>query len=509
MKSIQQINSLAETRNEALIDLAATLVQQNDYEQILKIVSHYTANMLRADTTLVLLINPQTRQTVKTVIREGYIEQNREYRNLQNQLSGWILENKQPIIIENLRSDQRFKNLLLRNIKVSSIIGVPIWIERILFGVLLALNEHDKNFFSSEDLKHLEKVAVIAAPYLRNAQKISSYFESPLPEAALLSKYADLGLLGKSKPFVDILKAVESAARCDASVVLEGRSGTGKELIARAIHKLSERREKPFVAIDCSAMNEETIVSELFGHVRGAFTGATQDRKGLFVEANGGTLFIDEISNISLNIQVMLLRALQQREVRPVGSDKVHTIDVRLIAASNRSLTQIVEKREFREDLYYRLYVFPLKLPSLNERKEDIPILANEFLKRFAAKQKKKVKSFHEEIVDFMKLRPWSGNIRELENFVERLVAIAPDTIELIAPTHLPEELKEEFKKFSFDEAYVTASLSERVEAFEKDIILKALIRHNWKQAKAARELKISHQALRYKMDRFNIQPSK
>lgn len=501
-----QQRTIVTPQDEALLELAATLVQQNDDEQMLKIVSRHAASTLQAETTLILLVNPQTRQTVKTVIREGQVETNRKYRNLQNQLSGWVLQNKQSLLAENLRTDARFKNLLLDDLRVHSVAGVPLRIENILFGVLLLLNESSRRTFDLAAVKHLEKLAIIAAPYLRNAQKIRNYFESPLPEAALLAKYADLGLLGKSKAFVDILKAVESAARCDVRVVLEGRSGTGKGLIANAIHRCSARRGQPFVAIDCGALPEQLVESELFGHVKGAFTGATKDRPGLFVEAHGGTLFLDEIANISLDTQAKLLRALQDREVRPIGSNKIQKIDVRLIAASSSSLRQMVERGKFREDLFYRLNVFPIRLPALDERKEDIPVLAGAFLKKFSDEHKKTAKNFHEELIDFMKLRPWSGNIRELENFVERLVVVVSDKVEIIAPAHLPKELKDEMKALDFDNAYATAGLPERVEAFEKNLVAQALHKHGGNQAQAARELKISPQALRYKIERLKIQ---
>ncbi len=493
--------------NAELIELAAFLVQQNDYEQILRITAHHIASTLHADSALILLINPQTRQTVKTVVREGKMDENRKYRHVHDQLCGWILENRQPLLVENIRTDQRFENLLLKDLKVNSVLGAPIQIEGILIGVLLALNLQGSRIFGQDDVEYLKSVAIIAAPYLRNAQKIRDYFESPLPQAALLTKFSHLGLLGKSEPFVNVLKAIEAAARCDVRVLLEGRSGTGKGVIARAIHELSERRGKPFKAIDCGAIPENLVESELFGHVKGAFTGATQNRKGLLLEANGGTLFLDEIANLSLNMQAKFMRALQDSEVRPVGSDIIHKMDVRIIAASSYSLKQMVERGKFREDLYYRLNVFPLKIASLDERKDDIPILADAFLQKFAQEQKKLAKSFHESIIDFIKVRPWPGNIRELENFVERLVATIPAKVEIIAPNHLPEELKEELDKINFDEAYASASLPERVEAFEKELILKALAKHNWKQAKAARELKISAQALRYKLERLDIRP--
>ena len=361
--------------------------------------------------------------------------------------------------------------------------------------MLAGFNKRSNQVFTTEHARFLERLADIAAPHLRNVQELQHYFDPPLPRASLLSKYANLGLLGKSGAFIEVLKTVETAARCDVRVILEGPSGTGKSAIARAIHALSARKNKPFNAVDCGALPEHLIESELFGHVKGAFTGATKDRKGLFLDADGGTVFLDEISNLSINMQVKLLLVLQDREVRQVGSDKMRKIDVRVIAASSGSLKQKVKREEFREDLYYRLSVFPLKLPSLNERKEDIPLLAEAFLKKFAVEQNKTIIALHEDILNFLQCRPWPGNIRELENFVERIVTFAPQAADMLKPSELP-LLKHEFEKYAFVDAHVKAGLPERVESFEKDIILKTLIKHDWKQAEAARALKISPQAL-------------
>jgi len=237
---------------------------------------------------------------------------------------------------------------------------VALQCEGIVIGYLLVMNKCDGETFDEAALRLLEKMAAIAAPFLSNVPKIQEYFAAPLPEAALLNKYAPLGLLGKSKPFIELLKAVEAAAHCDVRVLLEGRTGTGKELVARAIHKLSERSAQPFIALDCGAIPPNLIESELFGHVKGAFTGATRDRTGLIAEANQGALFMDEIANLPLEMQAKLMRVLQEGEVRPVGSNRSHKVDVRIISASSLPLNDLVVQQKFREDLYYRLLVYPV-----------------------------------------------------------------------------------------------------------------------------------------------------
>jgi transcriptional regulator with PAS, ATPase and Fis domain len=279
-----------------------------------------------------------------------------------------------------------------------------------------------------------------------------------------------------------------------------------KPVPARAIHKLSSRSELPFVAIDCGAIPQNLMESELFGHVKGAFTGATRDRSGLIIEANKGTLFMDEVNNLSMEMQSKLLRVLQEGELRPVGSNKKIKADVRIISASSLSLSKLVEKQEFREDLYFRLMVYPIYVPPLDERKRDIPTLANHFLNKFAKEQNKKIEFFHRDILEYLKSKHWAGNIRELENFVERLVTTAPQTTEILNASHLPENFMKEIDKFITTQKTIkTASLKESLQEIEKELILKALEENDWNQNKAAHTLDVLEQTLRAKMNKLGI----
>jgi transcriptional regulator with PAS, ATPase and Fis domain len=299
---------------------------------------------------------------------------------------------------------------------------------------------------------------------------------------------------------------MDAATRCDVRVLLEGQSGTGKELIARAIHSCSERKNGPFVAIDCGAIPANLLESELFGHVKGAFTGATVERKGLIEEANNGTLFMDEINNLPIEMQSKLMRVLQENEIRPVGSNKTRTVDVRIITAASKPLEQALRDDNFREDLYYRLYVYPISVPNLADRQEDIPLLANYFLNKFASQQHKKAELFHSDVLQFMKVHSWAGNIRELENFVERLVTLASPESKVLAATLIPENIRKKMTKSKPTEDYTASkSLAESVSEFEAKIIRETLIANDWNQSRAARALKISIQALRYKMSRLGI----
>lgn len=312
------------------------------------------------------------------------------------------------------------------------------------------------------------------------------YFVTALPEAVLRAKYEKVGLLGNSQKFIELLQTVEAAARCDVRVLLEGQSGTGKELIAQAIHHYSARRDGPFLAIDCGAIPASLLESELFGHVRGAFTGATFDRKGLLEEANQGTLFMDEITNLPLEMQAKFMRVLQEEEVRPLGSNKARKIDVRIIAASSASLRKMVASQQFREDLYYRLYVYPICVPPLGERPEDIPMLAQHFLERYNRQMRKPITGFSPAAMAMLQKYHWPGNVRELANVVERALVLAAGTeitLDLLAlplTTEMPP-----------DEITVGMSLDEALHKFKRQFIAKTLEYTGNNQSQAAQLLGI------------------
>jgi transcriptional regulator with GAF, ATPase, and Fis domain len=501
------IEKLDPLRLEQLMEFAESLSQQNNFHEILRLVSRRAAQLLNAETALIMMLNPRTQKTVKTIIKNGEEASHPGYKSIQLLITGWIMKHKEPLLTPDIQNDTRFSMGRRNDVHVGSALGIPLRVEGTFIGALVLLNKHGNNEFNAFDLMFLNKLAVIAGPYLRNVQKIQEYFEAPLPEAALLAKYEALGLLGKSRKFIELLQAVEAAASCDVRVLLQGASGTGKELIAKAIHQFSARGKRPFVAIDCGAIPTHLLESELFGHIKGAFTGADTNRKGLLQEADQGTLFMDEVTNLPLEMQAKLMRVLQEGEVRPLGSNKASKVDVRIITASSGSLQDLIRENKFREDLYYRIYVYPIHIPSLNERSEDIPVLADHFLRRFAKQQNKQAERFHPDNMEFMKDRDWSGNIRELENFVERLITLAPKNVKVLGRAVLPEDLKEEMRrvKFVYDEDKIPKSLAVKLAEYEEDLIRQALTAHDWNQSRAARSLKIAVQTIRYKMDKLGI----
>ena len=304
-----------------------------------------------------------------------------------------------------------------------------------------------------------------------------------------------------------MLKSIDAAAQCDVRVLLEGQSGTGKELIAKAIHCLSERANHEFIAIDCGAVPSNLIESELFGYVKGSFTGATHDRKGLLEACNQGTLFLDEITNLPAELQSKLLRVLQENEFRRLGSNQPIKVDIRIITASSAPLFDMVKENKFREVLYYRLYVYPITIPTLNERPEDISLLANYFLENFSKKHKKKLEFFAPSVIRFINTRSWPGNIRQLENFIERLVTLADPQAAIVDEALIPAEHLDEYnlQKSDFEAVESSGSLTERLLVYEKKLITAALEQNNWNQSKAARTLQISEGTIRQKMKKLNL----
>lgn len=495
---------------ELLIELASILEKQNDFQEVLRLITQKAANLLEVETALIMMINPSTRVTVKTIYREDKKVDTNQYKFIHTYFCGWVIDNGNGFISEDVKNDPRFNKNLFKDIRLKSVLCVPLISEGVIIGSLLLINKNNRSKFSQKDFKYLKNFATIVSPFLRNINKIQQFFAAPISKSGLLKKYEDLGLLGKSKEFVEMLTTIEAAAKCDVRVMLEGETGTGKELIAKAIHHCSSRTVNKFIAIDCGAIPANLIESELFGHIKGAFTGATTSRTGLLEEANGGILFIDEIANLPLELQAKLLRVLQEGEIRPLGSNETKKIDVRIIAASSSSLRRMIVNKQFREDLFYRLYVYPISVPSLDERKEDIPLLANHFLKKISLNQNKKAKAFSEEILDFLKRREWHGNIRELENFVERLVTLAQAETEVLDQTILPDEFQNEFHEMKIvsSKQIFNKPLREILADLEREVIEKVLTDCDWNQSKAARILDISEPSMRYKIKKFRIEKS-
>ncbi len=317
-------------------------------------------------------------------------------------------------------------------------------------------------------------------------------------------RYKFSNIIAKSKNMLEIFETISKIASYKSTVLIIGESGTGKELIAKAIHYNSPRKNKAFIPINCGAIPENLLESELFGHVRGAFTDAIFTKKGLFEEADGGTIFLDEVSDLPLSLQVKLLRVLQEDEIRRVGDTKPIKVDVRIIAASGRDLVDEVKMGRFREDLFYRLNVLNIHLPPLRERKEDIPLLVNHFIEKFNKKIGRNIKGITSDAMKMLMDYEWKGNVRELENVIERAVILADG--ECISTEHLPEGIIKAVTEPVVSITEGEFSIKKASSALEKELIKRALKYTGGNRTKAARLLEISHKALLYKMQEYGIE---
>jgi DNA-binding NtrC family response regulator len=325
--------------------------------------------------------------------------------------------------------------------------------------------------------------------------------ENVLLRGELRASFGRDVIVGQSKSMRKIEELIQKVGPTDSTVLVSGESGTGKELVARAIHRHSSRRDKPFVAVDCGSLVENLFESELFGHVKGSFTGATATKYGRFELANGGTLFFDEIGNISINIQTKLLRVLQEREITKVGSAQIVKVDVRIVAATNKDLRKAVEKGTFREDLFYRLSVVPITVPALRERRDDIALLADYFLKKYNTKRKKNVRAISNRAMKALIEYDWPGNVRELENAIERAVVLTANDV--VKPSDL---LYYGLSVETPSRPDADTSKPQRLVDVEKQHIAKALKMFNRHKGKTAEWLGIDRKTLRLKLKRYGIE---
>jgi Nif-specific regulatory protein len=401
---------------------------------------------------------------------------------------GWVVVHGQSLIVNDVETDSRFYPEISKSIgfPTYSILAVPMRLRDDIVGVIEIINKKDKKYFTQEDLQWLEIFAVQAALAIQNAR----YLEKAHDEIHYLRDQVDAGrgwhtLIAESPLIIEKLELIDRISKTESSVLILGESGVGKELFAEQIHLRSLRRNAPFVRVNCAALPEGLLESELFGHVKGAFTDAVQNRRGRFEIADGGTIFLDEIGDLPLKLQAKLLRVIQQRSFEKVGSSDSITVDVRILAATNRDIETLVERGEFRTDLYYRLNVLPIYIPPLRQRPEDIPELANFFLKKFRRETKKQFDGFSDGAMEAILSYSWPGNVRELENAVERACVIGKDR--LINSEDLLLDSKSNVSASSFAGRNLKTALT----VFKKHFIQKALEEKNWNQTETAKALDI------------------
>ncbi len=341
---------------------------------------------------------------------------------------------------------------------------------------------------------------------LHNAVELSTtHRQYRLLQEAMEVRYGTHQIIGRSRGIRDVLNMVERAAPSRSTVLISGESGTGKELVARAVHVSSPRKDGPFVSVNCMALNPGVLESELFGHEKGSFTGAIAMRRGRFEQADGGTLFLDEIAELTPDLQVKLLRVLQEKRFERVGGGDEIEVDIRVVAATNKNLHELVESGAFRDDLYYRLNVVEVHLPPLRERREDIPLLVAHFAESFAKENDMNIKNFSTEALNYLIGYEWPGNIRQLQNVVERCTVLVQS--ETISVDNLPPEVRDEEAQFksAVDLLPVQLDLADTMEKIEAALVRRALARSQFVQVKAAELLGISKSLLQYKLKKYGI----
>jgi len=391
---------------------------------------------------------------------------------------------------------------------VRSTIAVPLWQKDDILGVLQLDNRTAPGMFDPRDLELTFVLAANASLAIANARlirRLSAAEDRLRGENTFLKQRArtDAQMIGASPPMRRLLESIDKVANTRVSVLIEGETGAGKELVASLLHERSRRAPRLFVAQNCAALPENLLESELFGHKRGAFTGATEEKKGLFEVADGGTLFLDEVTEMPLSLQAKLLRVLQEGEIRAVGSTASRSINVRIVAATNRSLEKEVAEGRFREDLYYRLKVFPIRVPPLRERRDDIPQLCSHFLQRYTREFGKPVAGFAQPALDLLCDYDWPGNVRELQNEVQRLVIEADAdgfvTADLVSPRI------RKIEATVGDAGARQGTLKEKVEQVEKFFVLQALREHGNNKTNAAKALGITREGLHKKLRQLGI----
>ena len=493
---------------------------------ILKVL-HDTLRMERA--TLALLDEENRHLTIRASYGLSVEEEQRGVYGLDEGIYGQVFSTVSPFIVPDVSSEPLFLNRTgARNDyskKTIAFIGVPVVLGEVPVGVLSVDRLFDLDVSFEEDVRFLSVVATLIAQFLslnqairRDRQKLVQ--ENRSLRAQLHDRHRQHFIIGHSKPMQEVFWSIERVAPSRATVLLLGESGTGKELVARAIHEAGPRRSKPFVKINCAALPETLLESELFGHEKGAFTGAGTARVGRFELADKGTLFLDEIGEMPMSLQAKLLRVLQEQQFERLGSSRTMTVDVRIVAATNVSLEEAVAEGRFRNDLYYRLNVVPIVLPPLRARREDIPLLLDHFLGISNRRNKKKIR-MSKDFLDYLTAYDWPGNVRELQNLVERLVILANDDV--LHTEDLPDHFfrgRAETPPAGFagpavpapqaevemgSEVAWSATTRKSLEEIEREQVKAALIRNGWVQARAARELGLTQRQIGYRMKKFNL----
>ena len=528
--------------NESLAqlnELASAFARRLELEDLIPFVFERCREILGAAGVSLALYDSERNELHFPYVSERDVDAGRKLAEFRlpadRGVAGAVFQSGRSELIADVRHDPRHYSAVDQKTGTAtgSMLAVPLVSADKRLGVIEAVRRSGQSPFSPADLAVLEQLAGSIALALDNADRFSRIKDSAerlraevgslRRELARKDRFSEL--IAASPAMNEIFTLMEGAALSDINVLIEGETGTGKELVARAIHRTSARADGPFLAINCAAVPEGLLESELFGCRRGAFTGALDDRPGLFKAATGGVLFLDEIGDMPTSMQAKLLRVLQEGEVTPLGDTRPLKVDVRVISATNRDLEAAIAARSFRSDLYYRLAAFTIRIPALRDRREDIPLMAARFLEIAARRHRKRINGFNPEVVDLLTKADWPGNVRQLMNEIERAAALAREG-ESIAPRHLSRELINAVVDHPVSADAPTAGatiegkrnscaidgspsalppLEDAVAAYEANYIAEALARHKGNVSRTAIALRISRVTLQKKMKEYRL----
>lgn len=473
---------------QALSRISQEINTLQEIDPLLKKILSLAMDVIGAERGFVLMLNDQQKLVLR-VSEKISDKQAADLSDISNSALQEVMKTGEPVLSYDALTDDRFKGAeSIRIQRIQSIAAVPLTLKSRPIGAIYLDSLNKRDGFTADVLPFLNAFAHQAAIAIENAR----LYESLREENRNLRKeiqqaHGFEGIIGRSPAMKKVFDVMNSVLDSESTVLILGESGTGKELVARALHYNSIRKERPFMALFCGALSETLLESELFGHKKGAFTGASADKKGLFEAADGGSFFLDEIADLSHKIQTELLRVVQEGEVKRIGEIQVRHVNVRIIAATNKDLAELVKSGQFREDLFYRLNVIVIHLPPLRERKEDIPLLANHFLDKYASKSGKDVKGFSQDALKMLAGHRWPGNIRELENTVERAVILTKEAVIQPENLQLPES-----------EVQLPAEMS--LKDFEKYIVQKTLAENEDNISRTAEKLGVSRRWLHYRL---------
>lgn len=491
-----------------LFDISQRLIQSNQLKNDLPSILRMIVEYLDAERSFLTIYN---RENLKINIEAAYglstAQQARGKYELGEGTIGKVIETARPVVIEKISKSSIFLNKTNQEVfkdgKELSFVCIPIIENARAIGTLSVIKVYNPRITFEEDIRMLTIIGSLIGQGVRSRQERAEELELlKQKNQELESKLSDnrsLNMIGNSSKIRDVFSLVQMVGKTNSTVLIRGESGTGKELVADAICLASNRMNEPFVKVNCSALPETLIESELFGHEKGAFTGAETHRKGRFELANKGTIFLDEIGDIPLSAQAKVLRIIQQRQFERLGGTQTIDVDVRIIAATNRNLEDMIKKGKFREDLFYRVNVFPIYIPPLRERRNDIPLLADHFIEKFNRVNKSKIKRITTSALNMLMVYSWPGNIRELENCIERACILSTDNV--IHSYNLPPSLQ------TADSTNTKAKggMLFTVEQVEQQLIREALTSTKGNIVKAAENLKITERMLGSRIKKYNI----